>query len=308
MLDTATAPAAPLRIGSLFSGYGGLDLAVEHVFGGRTVWFSELNPAPAHVFAHHWPGVPNLGDITQIDWRQAEPVDVLCGGFPCQDVSTVGKRAGLAPGTRSGLWAQMATAIDVLQPEWVVAENVRGLLSATARRPEPKDDPDESNPLSAALEFATPPNALPFAQWNPTRGIWETHQPDLYGHLEPYSAIWPTSGTTLAGLAYPLPTSAHPTPDFGSSSSPGALFRTPLASDVARGGETLEQVRARRGTIALSHQIIDLAQNGPRSWQGKEPAGLWPLIEQLFDGGDTTPEPSDGGNTLPDGLPPRRPS
>lgn len=156
MLDTATAPAAPLRIGSLFSGYGGLDLAFEHVFGGRTVWFSELNPAPARVFAHHWPGVPNLGDITQIDWRQAEPVDVLCGGFPCQDVSTVGKRAGLAPGTRSGLWAQMATAIDVLQPEWVVAENVRGLLSATARRPEPKDDPDESNPLSAALEFATP--------------------------------------------------------------------------------------------------------------------------------------------------------
>ncbi len=103
MLDTATAPAAPLRIGSLFSGYGGLDLAVEHVFGGRTVWFSELNSAPARVFAHHWPGVPNLGDITQIDWRQTEPVDVLCGGFPCQDVSTVGKRAGLAPGTRSGL-------------------------------------------------------------------------------------------------------------------------------------------------------------------------------------------------------------
>ncbi|MEV8265794.1 DNA cytosine methyltransferase [Microbacterium sp. NPDC077057] len=156
MLNSAPTPAAPLRIGSLFSGYGGLDLAVEHVFAGRTAWFSELNPAPARVFAHHWPAIPNLGDITQIDWRQVDPVDVVCGGFPCQDVSTVGKRAGLAPGTRSGLWAQMATAIDVLQPEWVVVENVRGLLSATARRPDPEDMPDERNPLSATLEFATP--------------------------------------------------------------------------------------------------------------------------------------------------------
>ncbi len=146
----------PLRVGSLFSGYGGLDLAVEDVFGGETVWFSEFSPAPARVFAHHWPGVPNLGDITTIDWRTVEPVDVICGGFPCQDVSTVGKRAGLRPGTRSGLWARMAEAIDVLQPEWVVAENVRGLLSATATRPTPEGDTtDGRNPDSATPELAT---------------------------------------------------------------------------------------------------------------------------------------------------------
>lgn len=86
-----------LRIGSLFSGYGGLDLAVEHVFNATTVWFSELNAPVARVFSHHWPEAPNLGDITAIDWSQVEPVDILIGGFPCQDVSTVGKRAGLAP-------------------------------------------------------------------------------------------------------------------------------------------------------------------------------------------------------------------
>ena len=114
-----------LRIGSLFSGYGGLDLAVEHVFNARTVWFSEINEPVARVFARHWPGAPNLGDITTIDWRQVEPVDLLIGGFPCQDVSTVGKRAGIAPDTRSGLWAHMAAAIDALQPEWVVIENCR---------------------------------------------------------------------------------------------------------------------------------------------------------------------------------------
>lgn len=95
-----------LRVGSLFSGYGGLDLAVNDVFDTRTVWFSEINEAVARIFAHHWPDASNLGDITTIDWNTVEPVDMLCGGFPCQDVSTVGKRAGLAPGTRSGLWAR----------------------------------------------------------------------------------------------------------------------------------------------------------------------------------------------------------
>lgn len=95
----------PYRVGSLFSGYGGLDAAVEHVFGGETIWFSEVNEPVARVFSHHWPDAPNLGDITAINWADVPPVDILTGGFPCQDVSTVGKRAGRAPGTRSGLWA-----------------------------------------------------------------------------------------------------------------------------------------------------------------------------------------------------------
>ncbi|MCW3158275.1 DNA cytosine methyltransferase [Micropruina sonneratiae] len=145
-----------LRVGSLFSGYGGLDLAVEQVFDARTIWFSEINEPVARVFAHHWPDAPNLGDITAIDWSAVEPVDVLCGGFPCQDVSTVGKMAGLVPGTRSGLWAHMATAVEALQPEWVVIENVRGLLSAPAIRPSSEGDDDERhNPSAATPEDAT---------------------------------------------------------------------------------------------------------------------------------------------------------
>ena len=75
-----------LRVGSLFSGYGGLDLAVEQVFDARTIWFSEINEPVARVFAHHWPDAPNLGDITAIDWSTVEPVDILCGGFPCLNV------------------------------------------------------------------------------------------------------------------------------------------------------------------------------------------------------------------------------
>ncbi len=155
----------------------------------------------------------------------------------------------------------------------------------------------------------SPNKAQPFAIWNPTRGIWETSQPDLFGHLAPYSAIWPTSGMTHDGSAYPLPTSAHPTPDSASSSLPGALFRTPLASDAARGGETLEHVRARRGTIALSHQVIDLALNGPhRARPHREPDLLWPLVGQLFDDGDAMPPPSDDGSTSPDEKLLHRPS
>ncbi len=156
MHDLNASRDSELRIGSLFSGYGGLDLAVEHVFNATTVWFSELNEPVARVFSRHWPGAPNLGDITTIEWSQVEPVDILIGGFPCQDVSTVGKRAGLAPGTRSGLWAHMAAAIEALQPEWVVIENVRGLLSSPATRPPAEgDDHDRCNPGEATPESAT---------------------------------------------------------------------------------------------------------------------------------------------------------
>lgn len=129
-----------LTIGATFAGYGGLDLGVETVFpDARPVWFSQYDPdggkrqAPSRILAHHWPDVPNHGDITAIDWSAVEPVDILTGGFPCQDVSPAGKRAGLIRGvTRSGLWGAMATAIDTLRPRLVVAENVRGLLSAKA--------------------------------------------------------------------------------------------------------------------------------------------------------------------------------
>lgn len=156
----------PLRVGSLFSGYGGLDLAVEEVFNARTVWFSEINEPVARVFSHHWPDAPNLGDITAIDLATVPPVDVLCGGFPCQDVSTVGKMAGLAPGTRSGLWAHMATAIEALQPEWVVIENVRGLLSAPAIRARLEGDDDEQRNPRTTTPSAAPPRDLEPEAWD----------------------------------------------------------------------------------------------------------------------------------------------
>lgn len=121
-----------VRIGSLFTGYGGLDMAVRAVVGGDVVWHSEIEPAAVRLLMHHRPDVPNLGDITAIDWSTVPQVDVLTGGFPCQDISAAGLRAGLRPDTRSGLWTHMAYAINQLRPGLVVIENVRGLLSADA--------------------------------------------------------------------------------------------------------------------------------------------------------------------------------
>lgn len=121
-----------MRLGSLFTGYGGLDIAAAEYYGADLVWYSEIEPAAARILDHHWPDTPNLGDITAVDWTAVETVDVLTGGFPCQDVSHAGKRTGVRPGTRSGLWSHMAYAIQQLQPRRVVIENVSGLLSAGA--------------------------------------------------------------------------------------------------------------------------------------------------------------------------------
>lgn len=132
----------------------------------------------------------------------------------------------------------------------------------------------------------------PLATWNPTRGVWETAQLDLLQQRQPWSGTWWTSGMTRNGSVYPLQPSAHHIPASASSSSPTALFRTPLASDAARGGETLQQVETRRGTIALSHQIIDLVLHGTNGYpRPEESESLWNLIRQLFDAGDDTPPP-----------------
>ena len=76
-----------LRVGSLFSGYGGLDLAVINVLDAEVVWHCEWDDAPSKILDKHFPGVPNYRDVSKVDWAAVEPVDVLTGGFPCQDLS-----------------------------------------------------------------------------------------------------------------------------------------------------------------------------------------------------------------------------
>lgn len=124
-------------IGSLFTGYGGLDMGVAMALDpdARVAWTSDVEPGPCKLAAVRWPDTPKLGDITQINWDDVEPVDIICGGSPCQDLSLAGKRAGMATGTRSGLWESMAAAVETIRPRLVVWENVLGALSARAYSP-----------------------------------------------------------------------------------------------------------------------------------------------------------------------------
>lgn len=119
-------------VGELFAGYGGIGLALEDVLDARVAWVSEFDKAPSAILAQRFPDAPNLGDITKIDWSQVEPVDIITGGSPCQDLSPAGKRAGMRLGTRSGLWASMLEAVRILRPSLVIWENVRGATSACA--------------------------------------------------------------------------------------------------------------------------------------------------------------------------------
>jgi DNA (cytosine-5)-methyltransferase 1 len=107
-------------------------MGVMEALGGTVAWHAEFEDAPSKILAHHWPNVPNLGDVTAVDWSAVEPVDIICGGSPCQDVSMAGARKGMRAGTRSGLWASMCDAIEAIRPGLVVWENVRGALSAGA--------------------------------------------------------------------------------------------------------------------------------------------------------------------------------
>ena len=118
-------------VGSLFAGIGGLDLGLERA-GMRTVWQVESDAYCQRVLARHWPGLPRWGDVRTFpppyrpDDRFPRP-DLICGGFPCQDVSLAGRRKGIH-GDRSGLWFEMLRVVREVGPRYVLVENVPGLL------------------------------------------------------------------------------------------------------------------------------------------------------------------------------------
>ena len=116
-----------MKLGSLFSGIGGLDLAVERALGATTAWQVEYEPAPASILERHWPDAARYQDINDIDWLDVEPVDILCGGYPCQPFSHAGLRKGTDDPRH--LWPRFADAIGVLRPRLAILENVAGHLS-----------------------------------------------------------------------------------------------------------------------------------------------------------------------------------
>jgi len=120
-----------LKLLDLFSGIGGFSLGLERTGGFETVAFCEIEDYSRQVLARHWPEVPIYGDIRELNTatlqRDGIRVDAICGGFPCQDISTAGKGAGIE-GERSGLWGEYARLIGELRPQVVFVENVAALL------------------------------------------------------------------------------------------------------------------------------------------------------------------------------------
>jgi len=127
-LGGCPAPAYAPTFISLFAGVGGFDLGLERA-GWRCLAQVEIDKHARKVLDQRWPDVPKHGDVTTYTYGGAEDVDAVVGGFPCQDVSVAGRRAGLA-GARSGLFWHALRIVEEVRPRWVVLENVPGLLNS----------------------------------------------------------------------------------------------------------------------------------------------------------------------------------
>lgn len=123
----ATTAPSPL-VGSLFAGIGGFDLGFEQA-GYTTAWQVEIEPHLREVLALRFPHARQFADVREVGAHNLSTVDVLIGGFPCQDVSSMGARAGLA-GNRTGLFWEVCRIVEEIRPQWVVLENVVGLLTS----------------------------------------------------------------------------------------------------------------------------------------------------------------------------------
>ena len=128
-----------LKVLDLFSGIGGFSLGLERTGGFETVAFCEIEEFPRKVLKKHWPKVPIYHDVRELTAdvlrRDGIAVDVITGGFPCQDLSLAGKQGGMGAGTRSGLWSEIDRLVGELRPQFVVVENVANLLSGPSSKP-----------------------------------------------------------------------------------------------------------------------------------------------------------------------------
>lgn len=115
-----------MTFGSLFAGIGGFDLGLERA-GMTCEWQVEIDDYATKVLEKHWPHVKRYRDVREVGAHNLEPVDLICGGFPCQDISDAGHKVGIT-GQRSGLWGEYARIIRELRPHFVLVENVSALL------------------------------------------------------------------------------------------------------------------------------------------------------------------------------------
>ncbi|RRJ85931.1 DNA (cytosine-5-)-methyltransferase [Gulosibacter macacae] len=267
-----------LKMGELFAGYGGLGMGTHAALSRlgvevETAWVCEFDEAPSKLLAQHWPDAPNLGDVTKVDFTKVERVDVLTGGFPCQDVSLAGRRAGMGAGTRSGLWSEFARAIDELRPGLVVIENVRGLLSARAGKAHDADleycpicvgdgDGSDLRALGAVLGDLA---ELGFdAEWGllAASAVGAPHRRERV-----FIVAWPADSDgdlfrELARRAFAEETGSQEGDGFADSGGGTgfvSLFRTPCAAEAEGGRRNPDREGA---TMRLSDQVLEEVEAG----------------------------------------------
>ena len=260
-----------LKLGSLFSGFGGLDLAVETVFGATTAWVSDIEPGPCKVLAHRFPDAVNIGDITTVDWSTVKPVDIIAGGSPCQDISSAGRMAGMREGTRSNLWVEMREAIRVLKPTYVIWENVyaaRSTPAASAMESDPGllgDHPSHLPALRALGRVLGDLASLGYdAQWHSLRAadVGSPHGRMRYFVLAANTGREPGNERRITGTG-----EAQGWGALGAAArrdrAPVALLPTPRATDGTKGGPNQ---RGSSGDLMLPSAVALLPT--PRATRG----------------------------------------
>jgi DNA (cytosine-5)-methyltransferase 1 len=255
-----------LSVGSLFAGIGGFDLGLERA-GMRIAWHSEIDPYASAVLKKHWPHVPNHGDVRSIRAGTVEPVDVICGGFPCQDISNAGKRAGI-DGERSGLWSEYARIVGELRPRYVIVENVAALLGRGIER--------VLGDL-AALGFD--------AEWHciPASAVGAPHKRDRVW-LIAYADSESAGGGINPGATERGETATPPrATDAGDANSSGTRSRQPDVAD-ANG----ERIYKRGSPRYLARELAAHIQQSGRGWASEDRGHSWwqsePDVRRVADG------------------------
>ncbi|MCX4557480.1 DNA cytosine methyltransferase [Streptomyces phaeochromogenes] len=308
--DIRRAPGSPLRIVALCSGYGGLEAAICAGTGGQVVAHAENDPYAAAVYAARHPGVPNLGDITAVDWhtvRELYAPDAVGAGFPCRNISNAGRRDGIN-GQWSRVWKNVAQAVGVLRPRLVFLENVaairsrgRGLdvvaadLAAlgydvrwTCLR---AGDPEIGAPHPRDRWFAV---AHPAAE-DPYRTAWGQRRPSAAGEAQEGRA------RTDAGGRSGLPARAHAGGGAFLEDGDGiALLSTPVVAD-ARGTRNWTARRTPGKKFSAGKTLTDIAWLLPadfdrNQWTASDGTDYGPAIHRwTVITGRPAPAPSEPG-------------
>lgn len=271
-----------MRHGSLFTGIGGLDLAL-----GTPAWTCERDPYARRVLAARFPGVPCFDDVTALSLPP--PVDVLTGGFPCQDLSVAGKQAGIE-GARSGLWRHMLRLTDELRPKVVIAENVANLgrqigvivrafeaigyrMEATRIAASDVGAPHERMRLLVLAYREDVPMPWPVDEfggsWSRLRG--DALVPRWVDRPLPRDA-WPTLRGTDGRRGAGSPVRVRPDRDINTPDCLATAVSRAWPTLTARDWRGASPSQAERNTPGLPTQV---------GWYGEPPYRHWPLVGPL---------------------------